>query len=369
MSPRTAASHCSKECIARNHHQITAAQRRVSATLVVMRVFVTHNAEDLQAYYGRSLPELEAIAQVVTNPLERDLTIDELVEAAADCHVIVAHRSTPGPAEVFDRLPELVAFLRCAVDISTIDVDAATRAGVLIARAAKSFVPSTAELALGLLIDCARSISASNLDYQAGIEPPQRNGWQLAGHTAGIIGYGAIGSHLANLLIAVGMDVVVSDPFVTETPPPVEHVSQDQLLARSDVVFPLAPAVPETRHLISETTLAQMKPGATLINVSRGDLVDEQAVLAALDNGRLRAFGADVGTAPDQRPPIGVAAHPGVVATPHLGGLTPQNADAQAASSVEQVASMLAGEDPPRAVNAEHATRLQSWRKNQSSSS
>ena len=109
-----------------------------------VRVFVTRNPEDLQAYYGRSLPQLEDLAEVVVNPYERDLTTPELIEAAHRCHVIVAHRATPGDAAVFSALPTLMAFLRTAVDISIIDVEAASNAGVLVAHADKSFVPSTA---------------------------------------------------------------------------------------------------------------------------------------------------------------------------------------------------------------------------------
>ena len=90
-----------------------------------VRVFLTHNPEDLEAYYGQALPALEAIVEVVRNPIERDLTVNELIEAAAGCEVIIAHRATPGGAALFQRSPGLVAFLRCAVDISTIDVDAA----------------------------------------------------------------------------------------------------------------------------------------------------------------------------------------------------------------------------------------------------
>ena len=92
----------------------------------VLTAFLTHNPEDLQAYYGRALPELTAIANVVSNPLDRDLSTPELIAAAKDCDVIIAHRSTPGEAAVFDSLPGLLAFLRCAVDISTIDVPAAS---------------------------------------------------------------------------------------------------------------------------------------------------------------------------------------------------------------------------------------------------
>lgn len=326
-----------------------------------MRVFVTHNPEDLDAYYSEALVELNAIAEVVVNPLDRDLTTPELIEAAAGCDVIVAHRSTPGDAEVFAQVPGLLAFLRCAVDISTIDVDAASAAGVLVGRADKSFVPSTAELALALLMDTARSVSASTVDYQAGRTPGQRPGRQLRGQRAGIIGYGAIGRYLADLLVGIGMDVLVADPFVADVSADVRLVELDELLADSDVVFPLAPANDDTLHLIDSAALGLMKPGATLINVSRGELLDEAAVAEALDSGQLGALGLDVGMAPDQRPSPELAGRDGVVATPHLGGLTPENANAQALSSVEQIAAMLAGDLPPRTVNGEHASNLMSW--------
>lgn len=324
-----------------------------------MRVLVTHNREDLEAYYGRSLPELRALAEVVTNPGDDNFTTAQLIEAAAGCEAIVTHRGTPIGGEVFAALPDLVAVFRCAVDISDIDVDAATSHGVLVGRADKSFVASTAELALGLLIDLSRRISDSTVDYRAGEEPPQRPGRQLRDQTAGIIGYGAIGSYLAGLLAALGMRVVVFDPFVDV--PPELAISFDELLARSDVVFPLAAAEPATENLIDADALAAIKPGALLVNVSRGELLDEDAVATALDSGHLGGLAMDVGRAPDQRPSPSLAARPGVVATPHLGGLTPENADAQAASSVEQIAAMLAGRIPPRAVNPDRAQRFHAF--------
>jgi D-3-phosphoglycerate dehydrogenase len=326
-----------------------------------VRVFLTHNPEDLDAYYGRELPKLQAIATVIRNPTEFDLSTPELIAAADGCDVIVAHRSTPGEASLFAGLPHLKAMLRCAVDISTIDVDAASASGVVVAHAEKSYLASTAELALGLFIDVSRHIASSTEDYRHGNEPTQRSGRQLRGQTAGIIGYGSIGSYLANLLLALGLEVVVHDPFVEDVPEVFERVSLDELLERSDVVFPLAPAIPATEDFIGTDELAAMKRGATLINVSRGELLDETAVAEALDSGQLGALGLDVGRAPDQRPSPKLASRPNVVSTPHLGGLTPENADAQAQSSVEQVRAMLAGALPPRAVNAQHATRLLEW--------
>lgn len=326
-----------------------------------MRVFVTHNPEDLDAYYGRALPELESIAEVVLNPFPRDLTTAELINAAGGCHVIVAHRATPGESAVFEQLPELVAFVRCAVDISTIDVAAASASGVVVCHADKSFVASTAELALALLMDTARNISASTMDYQSGIEPRQRSGRQLRGQTAGIIGYGAIGSYLAGLLESIGMKVLIHDPFLNLDLAEAEQVSLGELLRRSDAIFPLAPANSDTENIIDEAALGRMKSGATLVNVSRGELLDEDAVGSALDSGRLGALAMDVGRAADQRPSPALASRPGVVATPHLGGLTPENADAQATSSVEQVRAMLAGDIPPRTINPDAARRLHAY--------
>ena len=286
-----------------------------------MRVFLTHDPEDRDAYYGRALVPLEQIADVVQNPLDRDLSTSELIDAAQGCDVIVAHRSTPGEAAVFEQVPGLVAFLRCAVDTSTIDVDAASANGVLIARAAKTFVASTAELALGLLLDVARNITVSATDYAQGRAPLQRAGRQLRGRSAGIIGYGSIGAHLAALLVAVGMEVLVHDPFVVDPGVDgVRFVGFDELLRSADAVFPLVPGSPETENLIGAAELATMQPGTLLINVGRGELLDETAVADALRSGHLGGLGLDVGRAADQRPSAELAALGGVVAIEFVDG-------------------------------------------------
>lgn len=331
------------------------------SSVPTIRVFVTHNPEDLDAYFGRALPALERIAHVVVNPLDRDLTNDELIAHADGCDVIVAHRSTPGPAELFEATPGLLAVLRTAVDVSTIDEPAASAAGVLIACADKSFVPSTAELALALILDVARGVSDSTVDYRRGVEPPQRPGFQLRGKTAGIVGYGAIGVYLADALRSLGVRVVVADPYVDASADGFRHCELDELLAMSDIVVPLAPANDETHHLIDERAIASMRPGTVLVNVSRGELLDERAVAAALDRGHLGGLGIDVGQAADQRPSLELARRTDVVATPHLGGLTPENADAQAMSAVEQVEAIIGGQIPSRAINPQAADRLRRW--------
>jgi D-3-phosphoglycerate dehydrogenase len=324
-----------------------------------MRVLVTHSQEDLGAYFGRALPELRSLAEVVTNPHTRNFTPTELVDAAKGCDVVVSHRGTPFSEHVLAGLSDVMAVCRCAVDISDIDVEAASSHGILVAQADKSFVASTAELALGLLLDLSRGIAESTAEYWQGDEPPQRPGRQLRGQTAGILGFGAIGKYLADLLMALGMDVLVHDPYV-EVPMSMS-APFDDVVAQSDVLFPLAQAKPATENLIDAAVLAAMKPGGLLVNVSRGQLLDEDAIADALDSGKLGGLAMDVGRGADQRPSRHLAQRRGVIATPHLGGLTPENADAQAASSVEQVAAILAGEMPPRAVNVDTASRLRSF--------
>jgi D-3-phosphoglycerate dehydrogenase len=129
-------------------------------------------------------------------------------------------------------------------------------------------------------------------------------------------------------------------------------------LAESDFVVCLAPASAETANLMDASRFGQMRQGAYFINASRGELVDDAALMRALDEGRIAGCALDVGRAPDQKPTAELASHPRVIATPHVGGLTPQAVAHQALETVEQVAAILRGRVPTGAVNAEKATRL-----------
>jgi D-3-phosphoglycerate dehydrogenase len=139
----------------------------------------------------------------------------------------------------------------------------------------------------------------------------------------------------------------------------VQSLDWRELLARADHVVCLAPATPETENLIDAQALSLMKPTAFFINASRGQLVDEPALLHALDSGLLAGAALDVGRAADQMPSPELARHPRVIATPHIGGLTPAATEHQALETVAQTRALLQGQIPPGAVNAEHAVR---WR-------
>jgi D-3-phosphoglycerate dehydrogenase / 2-oxoglutarate reductase len=323
-----------------------------------MKILLTHTPQARAQYYGdRALGELRQMAGIRLHEGEEPLDPPDLIRAGAGVDLVIADRMTTGPAEVFGALPDLKAFLRVAVDIRNIDVTAASAAGVLVTRARPGFMAAVSELALGFLVDLSRGVSRASADYRAGRAPDIRMGRQLAGSTAGIIGYGAISRHLAPILAAIGMTVLVSDPYAQVDDARFEQVDFDDLLQRSDYVICLAVATAETENLIGAEALARMRPGACFLNLSRGDLVDEAALAAALAEGRIAGAALDVGRAPDQMPSPEIARLEAVVATPHIGGLTPQAIESQAFDTVRQVRAILAGEIPDGAVNADRWTR------------
>jgi D-3-phosphoglycerate dehydrogenase len=324
-----------------------------------VRVFLTHAPEMRANYYGeRALSALSAVAEVKLNPLDRVLGTKDLIEHAKGYEIIVSDRQTPGEAAVFESLPDLCVVERVAVDIRNIDVAAASRAGVLVTRASPGFAPAVAEWILGAMVDAGRHVTHYAGAYRAGeASPVARMGRQLRGATIGIVGHGAIGAYLADLALALGMRVLVHDPYKKVAPPLVESEFA-ALLAESDFVVPLAVASEETENLIGAAALARMKPTTWLINASRGNLVDEAALAEALDARGIAGAVLDVGRAPDQMPSPHLARRADVIATPHIAGLTPEAIEHQAVETAHQAAALIRGEIPPGAVNADKATKL-----------
>lgn len=325
-------------------------------------VYVSHPSHRLDQYFGpRALKRLSAIAEVRLNPEPRELATDELIAAAHGCDALIAYRQTPAPQSLFAGLPQLAAFIRCAVDIRTVDVTAASAHGVLVTQASPGFVASVSEWIIGVMVDLARGISRYTADYQhKGVTSPFM-GRQLRGGTLGVIGYGAIGSDLVRLGLALGMKVLVHTPEPVALLPDMQQVNMHALLAGSDFVACLAPANAQTANLMDADAFKAMQPGAFFINASRGELVDDEALLAALDSGHLGGCALDVGRAVDQMPSTQLARHPLVIATPHIGGLTLPAIEHQALETVSQLEQLLRGKIPSGAVNAEHACRLMRW--------
>ncbi len=320
-------------------------------------IFLTHSPAGRTWYGERALAALNEVGNVVLNPLDRAMTADELIAAAQDCALIVADREAAGGADVFAGLPNLVAYIRGQVDIRTVDVAAASAAGVLVTQASRGFMAAVAEWIVGAMLMAARHSLAYVESYRRGEEPEFIVGRQLSGATIGVIGFGAISEHLCGLAHAFGMRVLVSDPYMS-VPAPFEQVEMAELLRQADFVVPLAVATDETENLMNAEVFSAMKPTAWLVNASRGNLVDEEALVRALDAGQIAGAALDVGRAQDQKPPLAIARRADVIASPHIAGLTPEALDHQALETVRQAAAIVRGEIPPGAVNADAATRL-----------
>jgi len=334
------------------------------------KVLITHGPSALAHYYGpRELAALEAVATVRRNPSDDAWTAETLAAAAQDCDIIVSDRSAEGGAELLARLPKLVAFCRCAVDIRNVDLAAASAHGILVTQASAGFMAAVSEWIVGVMLDSSRHISVAVAQYHAGASPAPVMGRELRGATLGIIGYGQIGRYLADLALAFGMRVVVADPNAAVRHAALRQTSMSELLAEADHVVCLASATQETENLMNAAAFAAMKPTAFFINASRGNLVDEAALLRALDAGQLAGCALDVGRAPDQMPSPELARHPRVIATPHIGGLTPEAIEHQSMETVQQVAEIVQGRVPKGAVNAPHASRLRAWIADSSSKS
>ena len=326
------------------------------------RVFVTHPADKQEQYFGtKATNALRAIAEPHFNPEPRDLSTEELIAAASGCAALIAYRQTPGPEALFRNLPDLVAFIRCAVDIRTVDVEAASAQGVLVTQASPGYAPAVSEWIIAVMVDLARGISRYAEAYHGHAPLAPFMGRELRGSTLGVIGFGHIGRTLTELSLAFGMHVLVTTPRPVPPRQGVRQVPLAELLAGADFVVCLAPANAETHNLMNAPAFAAMKPGAFFINAARGELVDDSALLQALDSGHLAGCALDVGRAPDQMPTLALAQHPRVLAAPHIGGLTLPAIEHQAMETVQQVADLVQGRVPAGAVNLQHASRLQAF--------
>ena len=328
----------------------------------MIRVFVTHQKDKLDQYFGpRATQRLQQIAQVRFNPEAHDLSTQELIAVAHDCDALIAYRQTPGPELLFSALPRLAAFMRCAVDIRTVDIEAANVHGVLVTQASAGYAAAVAEWVMAAMVNLARGISRYAYAYHRDRPLAAFMGRELRGSTMGVIGLGQIGQYVSDLALAFGMRVLVTTlpPFADNHA--ITLLDLPTLLAESDFVICLAPANAETESMMNAQAFAAMKPGAFFVNAARGELVDDDALLQALDSGHLGGCALDVGRAPDQMPAPKLARHPLVLASPHIAGLTLPAIEHQALETVEQLVSLIEGKIPIGSVNAASATRLRAW--------
>ena len=301
----------------------------------------------------------EPIAEAGLRLLEERFDVDTngdgpLEDRIGDYDAIVIRSATKLTADVLERAERLTVLGRAGVGVDNVDVDAATRRGIVVANAPESTVVSAAEHAVGLLVALARHIPQAHASLKQGRwERSSYGGIELEGKTLGVLGFGRIGQQVARRAVGLGMNVVAHDPFVAKERYRELGVTRaetaDEVLAAADFLTLHLPLSDETRGTIDAATLAKLRPSAYLVNAARGELVDERALVDALRSGRLAGAALDVFSAEPYEGPL--LELDNVVVTPHLAASTEEAQDRAGVIVAEQVAAALEGGLVANAVN------------------
>jgi D-3-phosphoglycerate dehydrogenase len=286
-----------------------------------------------------------------------DVEVDPNSDLAAkigDYDAIVIRSATKLTADVLERADRLKVIGRAGVGVDNVDVEAATRRGIVVANAPESTVTSAAEHTIGLLVALSRNIPQAHAALKQGRwERSAYSGIELAEKTLGVLGFGRIGQQVARRAIGLGMRVVAYDPFVARErfrELGIERAeSTDDALAAADFLTLHLPLTPETRGSIDARAIAKMRDGVRLINAARGELVDEDALAEGLRAGKIAAAALDVFSAEPYSGPLLELEN--VVVTPHLAASTEEAQDRAGVIVAEQVAAALEGGLVTNAVN------------------
>jgi D-3-phosphoglycerate dehydrogenase len=318
-----------------------------------MRILVTEPLSQ------RGIDLLEKDFQV---DVREDLALEGLRQVIAPYDALIVRSQTRVTADVLEAAENLKVVARAGIGLDNVDVEAATRRGVMVVNAPQSNIVSAAEHTIGLLLAQARNIPQADAALRRGEWDRERfQGVELAGKTLGVVGAGRVGAMVAHRALAFGMRVIAFDPYVSR-----EHARElgielmptlEALLVQADFVSVHLPRTPETEGMIGERELALVKPGARLINTARGGIVDEDAVARALKDGRLAGGAFDVF---DREPATesSLFEFDQVVVTPHLGASTVEAQDKAGTAIAEMVRLALRGEFVPYAVNVSAGTEV-----------
>ena len=312
-----------------------------------MKVLVTEKLADS----GVALLEKEFETDVLLG-----LSPEELKERIWEYDGLIIRSATKVTAEVIERANGLKAIGRAGIGVDNIDIEAATKRGILVANAPESNTVAAAEHTLALMLSVARRIPAADNSLRNGEwKRSAFNGVEVSEKTLGLLGLGHVGAIVARGAAGMGMRVLAYDPYVSEDRMRSMNVdraeSMDEVFENADFVSLHVPRTPQTMGLVNKDTLAKMKPTAYLINVARGGIVDEAALYDALEEGVIAGAALDVfAEEPTTESPIFTL--PNVVVTPHLGASTAEAQDRAGVTAAEQVAVALRGAVPMHAINA-----------------
>jgi D-3-phosphoglycerate dehydrogenase len=303
---------------------------------------------------------IEVLRQGADVDFRVGLTPEELLAAIPEYHALVVRSESKVNADVIAAGRELMVIGRAGVGVDNIDVEAATQRGIVVVNAPAAITVATAEHTVGLMLALARHIPHAHASVSAGKwERSKFVGVELRGKTLGIAGLGRIGSEVARRARAFEMRLLGYDPFVSPErfqALGIEIATKEQLLAESDFLALHLPLYGPTHHsptfhFLGDAEFQQMKPNARVMNVARGELIDEAALLRALDSGRIAGAALDVFETEPLPPESPLIGHPKVILTPHLGASAAEAQERVGVDVAEQVLAVLRGEQAPYAVN------------------
>jgi D-3-phosphoglycerate dehydrogenase len=285
------------------------------------------------------------------------LPVDELLKIIPDYDALVVRSETKVTAAVFAAGKRLQAVGRAGVGVDNIDLNAATERGVIVVNAPLGNTISAAEHTVGLMLALARHIPDANASLKAGEwKRAKYVGVEVRGKTLGVVGLGQVGSEVARRAKGLDMNVVAYDPFVSPERAAVLGVelapSLDDVLGRADFLSLHTILTAQTKHLIGDEQLAKVRPSLRLINTARGDLIDIDALVRAVDDGRIA--GAAIDVFPQEPPDMASAVlhNERIIVTPHLGASTAEAQERVAVDVAIQILAILRGEPAQYAVNA-----------------
>jgi len=298
---------------------------------------------------------IDALAPCAQVDVRLGIAPDELLRVIGEYDALIVRSETKVTAAVIDAGRKLEVIGRAGAGVDNIDVDAATKRGIIVVNTPLGNTISAAEHTIALMLSLSRYIPQANATLKGGKWERQRfMGVEVRGKTLGIIGLGQIGSEVARRARGLDMHVVAHDPFVSEERAQsliVDMVSLEELLRRSDYIAIHTALTPQTRGLIGERELRLVKPGARIINVARGGIVDEEALYNAVEEGRIAGAAVDVFSKEPAQDNI-LFKSDRIIVTPHLGASTAEAQERVALDVAEQIAAIFRGEPPAYSVNA-----------------
>ena len=298
--------------------------------------------------------ELEGVAQVDFIPT---LSEDELAEKIKDYDALMVRSQTKVTKKILDAGKKLKIVGRAGVGVDNVDIEAATQNGIIVVNSPDGNTNAAAEHTIAMMLAMSRNIPAAAASTKEGKwDRSKFTGCEVFGKTLGIIGFGKIGHHVANVALALGMNVIVSDPYTTKEA--VEKIgakyisSLDEFWPLCDYITIHTPKTKETTSLINKNTLNRMKKGVRIINCARGGIIDEAALKEAIESGQVQSAAIDVfETEPDIKASPLYSCEGNVVMTPHLGASTKEAQFNVAIDVAQQIKEVLSGGSAKAAIN------------------